>query len=124
MTKKILQILILHIFKITVQTLTNEYILCSLNPSKPCKCCNAQSFRESIHYITGSSFTAHYGENSIWNFMPKLGFVGNASVLCKSFKRALVSCHETILWACQICQPKLYMYFTDFKALPGDAALK
>lgn len=30
------------------------------------------------------------------DFMPKLGFVGNASVLYNSVNRPLVSCHQTI----------------------------
>lgn len=61
-----------------------------------------------------------------FNFMPKQGFAGNASVLYNSVNRPLVSCHQTILlfkWACQVCQPKLPMYFTDFKVLPGEADL-
>lgn len=48
------------------------------------------------------------------------------SVFCNSVNRPLVSCHQTILLfrrVCQVCQPKLPMYFTDFKVLPGEADL-
>lgn len=66
---------------------------------------------------------------SIRNCRQKLVDVRNASALYNSLKRSLVSCHETFLffkWACQVCQPKLYIYvyYWDFKALPGDAAEK
>lgn len=79
--------------------------------------------QERPYYITGSKDCMPQSKNYL-DFMPRLGFVGNALVLYNSVNRPLVSCHQTILllkWACQVCQPKLSMYCTDFKVLPGES---
>lgn len=64
-------------------------------------------------YNTRSSFTADYGREKVlgtvrksWRMLEMLQFL-------ITHLRDLVSCHEAILFfklACQVCQPKLYIY--------------